>query len=418
MSNEVPTPVDVHASPHPASRRRRRAIRWGVPIGIAVIAVAAPSVGSLMTANAAPTLPKRTAAQLLVDVQNATVDTMSGTVVQRSDLGLPEVPGLGQGAGESAGSSSLTSLLSGTHTLRLWFAGPDQARVAVLGTLGESDIIVNGRNVWTWSSDDRTATHRTLPAHGRPESPHPSKPGGELPMTPQRAADEALAAIQPTTVVTVAGTTTVAGREAYELVLAPRDTRSLIGQVRIAIDAGRHVPLQVAVFAAGRSKAAFQIGFTSVSFARPRSENFRFTPPPGTKVTEQGTSASGASGSGIGPAPGGMRADATDAGPRIIGTGWTAILIGQLPARQTKALPKPVGPGRAPVDRVLGSLPQVSGAWGSGHLLRSDLLTVLLTDDGRVIGGAVRPELLYAAAAAAPQTGKPLLVPPTAARTK
>jgi hypothetical protein len=43
-------------------------------------------------------------------------------------------------------------------------------------------------------------------------------------------------------------------------------------------------------------------------------------------------------------------------------------------------------------------LPQVSGTWGSGRLLQSALLSVLLTDDGRVIAGPVAPELLYDAA--------------------
>ena len=60
------------------------------------------------------------------------------------------------------------------------------------------------------------------------------------------------------------------------------------------------------------------------------------------------------------------------------------------------------GTGRqagAELQSVLGSLPQVSGAWGSGRLLQSALFSVLLTDDGRVLGGAVAPEALYEAAA-------------------
>jgi hypothetical protein len=48
---------------------------------------------------------------------------------------------------------------------------------------------------------------------------------------------------------------------------------------------------------------------------------------------------------------------------------------------------------------VLNSLPKVSGSWGSGRLLQSKLFTVLVTDDGRVLAGAVAPDRLYAAAA-------------------
>ena len=70
-------------------------------------------------------------------------------------------------------------------------------------------------------------------------------------LTPQQAASQALAAIDPTTKVSVDGTASVAGRSAYELVLKPRDTRSLVGDVRIAIDAKTDVPLRVQVLAEG-----------------------------------------------------------------------------------------------------------------------------------------------------------------------
>jgi hypothetical protein len=40
----------------------------------------------------------------------------------------------------------------------------------------------------------------------------------------------------------------------------------------------------------------------------------------------------------------------------------------------------------------------VTGAWGSGHLFTSSLLSALLLDDGRVYAGAVSPAALYAAA--------------------
>jgi hypothetical protein len=42
----------------------------------------------------------------------------------------------------------------------------------------------------------------------------------------------------------------------------------------------------------------------------------------------------------------------------------------------------------------------VHGAWGSGRLLRSSLLSVLFTSQGTVLAGAVTPAVLYADAAA------------------
>jgi hypothetical protein len=48
---------------------------------------------------------------------------------------------------------------------------------------------------------------------------------------------------------------------------------------------------------------------------------------------------------------------------------------------------------------VVRNLPEVSGSWGSGHLLRGTLFSVLVTDDGRLVAGSVAPEVLYAALA-------------------
>ena len=39
------------------------------------------------------------------------------------------------------------------------------------------------------------------------------------------------------------------------------------------------------------------------------------------------------------------------------------------------------------------------GAWGSGKLLHTSLVSVLMTSNGHVLVGAVTPAVLYAAAA-------------------
>ncbi len=76
----------------------------------------------------------------------------------------------------------------------------------------------------------------------------------------------------------------VAGRAAYQLALVPKSSQSLVGQVLIAIDASKHIPLRVQVFARGSSSPAYSIGFTSLAFGVPAASNFSFTPPPGATV--------------------------------------------------------------------------------------------------------------------------------------
>jgi outer membrane lipoprotein-sorting protein len=362
---------------------RSQVLRWAVP-GLVAAAVAVAASG-MLTADATAPLPPKTAAQLLVDLQNARIDGLSGTVVQNSDLGLPTLPTNAAGHGDNA---SLFSMLGGSHTLRVWYAGPDKQRVALLGSLGETDIVHNGQDGWVWSSAENTATHYRLSPRTRNGTDRGKSPAAPLPtpLTPQQAAEQALAAISPTTSVSTDGTGTVAGRSVYELVLAPKDTRSLIGQVRLAVDAETSVPLRVQVFPQTTSDGpAFEVGFTRVSFGRPADDQFRFSPPPGAKVQEN-------------PVMGDEQSSHTTQGVQpgaLIGTGWTTVAV----LRGVSATSSENGSSDArQLAAILSRLPQVSGSWGSGRLLTSKLVTALLTDDGRLIVGAVSPELIYAAA--------------------
>jgi outer membrane lipoprotein-sorting protein len=353
----------------------RPLLRWAVPGVALVVALGAGFTVNALSASADTTLPTRTPAQLLADIQTATLDAGSGTVVEKSDLGLPQLPA---GMGGGSGSSELSALLTGSHTLRVWYAGEDKLRVALLGALGESDVIRNGNDLWIWSSSKNQAQHGTAPPAGEPKA-LPSRP----PTSPREAADQLLATLDPTTSVSTADTVEVAHRAAYDLVLTPKDTTSLIGSVRVAVDGKRHVPLRVQVYARGAQSPAFEIGFTQVSFDRPDDTLFAFTPPPGVKVTE-----------GLG-GPDGTRPDATP-GQRpkstVIGTGWTSVLVARVGDT-----------GQAPSDRTaqafLERLPRVSGDWGSGRLLTGTIFSALLTDDGRLLTGAVSGQRLTQVAA-------------------
>lgn len=364
--------------------RSRPVLRWLVPATAAVAVIGGGAAIGTFAAEAEPSLPPRTAAQLLVDLQTSRLEGLSGTVVQRADLGLPSLVGLVPG-------NELTTLLTGTHTLRVWYSGPDRQRVALLDTLGEQDVIRNGRDLWTWQSRSNTASHLTL-GDGAKAAPEAAP---NMPSTPQQAADLALSAIDPSTEVSVGRSATVAGQDAYELVLQPRDSDSLVHQLRISIDAKQHVPLRFEVLAKGSDQPAFEVAFTQVDYRRPDADQFTFNPPPGVKVTEEKAER---------PAPGkpGHGAPAGDPQVRAVGTGWTTVLVarpegglGDRPAGDKPAVPPTGAEAGLDASKLLGALPAVKGDWGSGRLLTGKLFSVLLTDDGRVLGGAVTPERLY-----------------------
>jgi outer membrane lipoprotein-sorting protein len=262
-----------------AQRRFPRIARWGVPAGAVALTGVVAAGFALSGAEAAPSLPSRTPVQLLAAVNSARLlPPMTAVVGESAALGIPSLPDVGSGDPLSA-----LSWLSGSHTVKIWYADPAHVRIAVPVQLGESDVRRDGRNVWSWNSKTNQATHLVLPA-GAATAPPGSSTFTPVAPTPQQVARQALAAIGPTTKVGLQQNVSIAGQPAYQISLAPRDSRSLIGEIRIAIDAQRALPLRVQIFARGSSSPAFQVGFTSLQFGTPAASNFAFAAPPGAQV--------------------------------------------------------------------------------------------------------------------------------------
>jgi len=370
-----------------------RRARWAVPAGALVITGGVLAGSLISVAQASPGLPPRTPAQLLAQVADSVTPPLTGTVVETTSLGLPSLPG-------TADPTSIASLLTGSHTIRVWYTGPRHFRLAVPESLSETDVIADGTTAWLWESTTNSVTEYTLPAHRQAPMTAPTS----APLTPQQAAQQVLAAVGKTTTVRVDSNVTVAGRSAYQLVLAPKDSRSLVGQVQIAIDARNGVPLRLQVYARDASSPAFQVGYTAIQFVTPAPADLTFSPPRGAKVSHENLGSQQASGSS-------QQGDTS-----TIGSGWLTVL--DLPSA---GLTAPSSSGSAPgyggsgdsaavLNALLGSARSVSGAWGSGRLLQTSLVSVLITDGGRVFVGAVQPGVLYAAASQA-ATGSPAQAP-------
>jgi outer membrane lipoprotein-sorting protein len=372
-----------------AGAKLPRRARWAVPAGALVI-IGGVLAGSLISAaQAAPGLPARTPAQLLAEAGGSTTPPLTGTVVETASFGLPSLPG-------TADPASLASLLTGSHTVKVWYAGPDHFRLAVPSSLSESDLIRDGSTAWLWQSTANSVTEYSVPAGQRAPAPPQVQA-----LTPQQAAQQVLARVGKTTTVSVASNVSVAGQAAYELVLAPKDSRSLVGQVVIAIDGSNGVPLRLQVFARGASSPAFQVGYTSVQFVTPAPAELTFTPPPGAKITHV-TMNGGDTGASTGNAAPGVS---------TAGSGWLTVLevpsSALTPASGPPGSGGPVsvsggaGDGGAVISAMLAAATPVHGAWGSGRLLRTSLVSVLMTSTGRTFIGAVQPSVLYAAAGSA-----------------
>lgn len=359
-----------------------------MPAVVVPAAIAAGVIIAPLAAGAAD-LPSKTPDEVLQLVAASDVKAFSGTIEQSSDLGLPSIPSTGPGSGAGSGSSaqsdaaSILGLLTGDHTAKVYADGPTKQRLQVLDQLAERDVIRNGSDVWLYTSTGTKVTHVTVPDRSAVDSsvkspdhrqPDPDATTGAA-TTPAQLAQRFLTAVDSSTAVTLGAPQKVAGRDAYDLVLTPKSTATLVGSVSIAVDGTTGIPLQVQVDARGQSTPAFQVGFSDFSTATPSASVFAFTPPKGATVTEQSPSASGEKKAGSGTHP----------KPTVTGSGWDAIV--SLPA------------GAVPSDLTSSPLfSQLTTAVSGGHAFSTTLVSVLLTDDGRVFAGAVPVSALQAAA--------------------
>ncbi|WP_086802541.1 LolA family protein [Streptomyces caniscabiei] len=421
------------------SARRRKAARYVVPVTVLGVAAATIGLVPAFAGSGDPDLPKISAQELIEKIAASDVQQVSGTVKITTDLGLPDLGGLadslgaqgapgGDGGSTADPSAKLLELATGTHTLRIAADGPDRQKLSLLDEAAEYSVIHNGDDLWAYDSASNEVYHATG-AGSEGEGKDRAGKGGEdvpdtaedVPATPQQLAEEALKAVDDTTSVTVDGTAQVAGRDAYKLVVKPKQSGSTVGAISIAVDAKTGLPLKFTLTPASGGAAVVDAGFTKVDFGKPSASTFDFTPPKGAKVTEadEAEKAGGhASGSGDsvfeGPGKNGEFKDGKGPkgseeefasgldGLKMIGEGWSTIAV--IDGGSEAGLPTGGGEssGDARVDGFLNSLgDQVKGEFGSGTVFKTRLINVLFTDDGTVYAGAVTKDALVKAADAA-----------------
>lgn len=413
----------------PPPRRLSARARWAVPAVVAVgvgVAFAAPPLLASADSSGLPTV---TPEELVAAVASAEPQALSGTVVYTARLGLPSLP-------FGPETADPVNLLDGSSTLRVWTDGAERSRVALLGDMSEFSVVHDGPEAWTYASSDDAVVHYTVSDadRARYESMKGDAAAGQVPggadlPTPAEAARQVLDRAEQFSTVSLDAESTVAGRGAYQLVVKPTTPGTLVARVVVAIDAKTDTPLRVQVWSTKDAQTpALEVGFTDVTFATPSDSVLAFSTPAGATVTDKvialptdeqiaADHAAAASGSEL---PDGVT---------VSGTGWSTVVqatgvdVPALVAGDPSALADaPSGHPTIGSESAQGLLdqfgPQDGGGPASkfqgidpatlydslttkvpqGHLISSALLSVLITDDGRVLAGAVPPETLQAMA--------------------
>ncbi|WP_423917285.1 LolA family protein [Frigoribacterium sp. 2-23] len=350
---------------------RSKTRRW-IPAVAVPVAVLAASLAMPAFASASGSLPSKSPEQILSLLASSHGTPFSGTVEEKADLGLPTLPSSDPSGGSS--STEPLGLLTGSHTARVFSSGDGAQRVQIVTDLAEEDIVRSGRDVWVYDSKKSEATHTVLPealAHDRSSG---------TPRTPAEVVDTILSEVEPVSTLTTAADVSVAGRDAYELVITPKDDTTLVGSVSVAVDSETGLPLRVVVAAKGQTDPALSVGFQSIDVSAPPASTFTFTPPAGAKVTERSAPSS---------APRHDRS--TSEKPTVIGSGWSSVVGAVLATRDPSAGSPAAGQQAGAVAKALEqAFTPVSG----GKVLQTALFSVYLTTDGHLYVGAVPADRL------------------------
>ncbi|GAB3504093.1 LolA family protein [Amycolatopsis cihanbeyliensis] len=356
----------------------------GTALGVAGLGLIAMPAG----AGSEPQLPEISAEELVESAVSAEHPAFGGTVRVDNQLGLPALPGM----------DSLEMDAAEVHS-----NGRDASRLGVRDGNAERTIVQNGNTVWTYDSAENSAKKVTLPGEADRERDRLPREG-ELSGDPTELTATVLEQVRETSTVAVDGTATVADRAAYELVLTPQPTeRTLLREVRVAVDADTRMPLRLAVHTHGTTEPALQVGFSDISFGPQPAELFQFSPPAGATVTEENATERRAGGKEHAE----QAKEATDI--RVVGDGWDTTLVGSVPAEMLNQQARfGDDEGRADADRrdgrpadVRGLLQQfgkqVTGSFGTGYVITTKVGTALITEDGRFAAGFVPEQVLIQA---------------------
>jgi hypothetical protein len=358
--------------------------RWSVVLcGIALLCVL-PAVRAALPVPGSDISAQALRARILASARLPYQGYAESTV----DFGLPVLPDL----------QGVSRLFDRTTDQEVWYLSPGHWRADGLSAVGESDVYQVCRVTYLWDYTDNLLTRIVGAQPVRlPRSPD---------LLPPALARRLLGLASPADHISRLPSLRVAGVDAAGLRLVPADPATTIGAIDIWADPADGLPVEVRIMARGVSRPVLVASFLELSQRRPAFATVIPHPSPGVDVvTARLSSLNGvlngdgdgdrdgdpfpASLGGLGriQTPGGL------AGVAAYGTGFSRLVL----------LPLPGTAGSQAVSAASRVAAAISLPGGTGLLIRTPLLTVLLATTQRfgrtfLFTGAVTPALLEHAA--------------------
>ena len=173
-------------------------------------------------------------------------------------------------------------------TGRLWMSNDGRLRLELQGDNGDAQVVVNNGSFSIYDPMSNTVYKGTLPQ----QSGAKSSKTEAIPTVAQIQSDITQLAqhwslIGPTP-------RNVAGQPAYKVRISPKHDGGLLGDVQLAWDAARGIPLGIAIYSSNSSSPVLELKATKISYGKVSAGVFKIKAPAGAKVVRIASTATGA----------------------------------------------------------------------------------------------------------------------------
>jgi outer membrane lipoprotein-sorting protein len=177
------------------------------------------------------------------------------------------------------GEGNASPVLSGADG-RLWIANDGRFRLELQSSVGDAQIVSDGRRFSLYDPTSNTAYTGALPAR----EPGQAKPPDHA--LTLAGVQKALGDLGRMWNLSGATPTNTAGQPSYTVRIAPKDDGGLLGAAEVAFDAVRGVPLRAAVYAQGEPDPVLELAATKISYGKIPASDLNATPPANARKIE------------------------------------------------------------------------------------------------------------------------------------
>lgn len=173
-------------------------------------------------------------------------------------------------------------------TGRLWLApSANELRLELQGNNGDASVLVKNGTFSIYDPLSNTVYKGTLPSQSAGSGTTNKSGTDTIPTVAQIQSD----LTQLMQNVDVAGPMrrNVAGQPAYKVVLSPKHSGGMLGEVQLAWDAAHGVPLGVAIYSTNSSTPVLELKATDISYGAQPASAFKVSAPAGAKVVRIAT---------------------------------------------------------------------------------------------------------------------------------